>query len=432
MDGRRRLRGAALNGMYPGSSGASWVSPRSRSTFQSRTSGSQTAAEEHDACAVGATRSPLLVSQPSLEPAKPAHGHVMTDPPRSSTWTPRPADAAAIQLYPVGGHLHPQRRPRDLAGGEDPRGLRGYPRALGLQPRDSDALRHLQRVDRGEPHARFHAPRPLVPEAPLLGTLFATDAIKGTMDEEGSAQTQVYGTGLRARTRWSRQLFQDFDFQEYDPEVDFELRGVDEPASCPASTTRDALQIVEGGQGIRERDDGSLLPERPGREGRPGAPGVDDRDGIAAGGQHQGLPFERQSRNRYPRRSVRVLTAVVFTVTSSHSSIENAGPAVLACRPTRFHIVWPHQNSAAQMDRQQVADALPEIGAAIHGYGLVASAKFDPHKRGSWGAPTGRAGRLAERNAPDIPKWRARWPDRSGHRRRKGSWSWTGSRPTRR
>jgi hypothetical protein len=73
-----------------------------------------------------------------------------------------------------------------------------------------------------------------------------------------------------------------------------------------------------------------------------------------------------------------MMTTVLFTVTSRHSSIENGALEYLyiPANPFVYRMAAP-TNASDAIALQEVADELPPIAQAIHGYALIATANFN-------------------------------------------------------
>jgi len=333
-----------------------------------------------------------VVSQPSLDGAPPSHDHVMTAPTTLFyVTTLGQLMPLAIQLYPKTSDTNPIFTPND-----DPNTWL----AVKIHAACADTLVHSIYSHAILMHfvmcnAWTAANRTLPPEHPIhaflkphfWSTLFVTSAVKASMAKKKGAQCEVYGTGLAGQNVMVGRLYESFDFREYNPHVDFARRGVDDAATLPEFFYRDdALKLwqadrayVEEMMGLFYKQDEDVAndfelqawmkemasPKRAGIRGLP----VNDAGQIETRAQLQEL-----------------LTSILFTVTSRHSSIENGALEYLYVPANPFlYRLNPPTEAGVEIGRRKVAKKLPPIKQAIQGYALIATANFNPKKFGLLG-----------------------------------------------
>ena len=333
-----------------------------------------------------------VVSQPSLEAAKPAHGHVMTAPTTlfyvSNLGQLLPI---AIQLYPATSDTNPIFTPND-----DP----GTWLAVKIHAACADTLVHSiyshavlmhfvmcnvwTAANRTLPSTHpIHA----FLEPHFWSTLFVTNAVKSSMDKPNGSQCEVYGTGLEGQDSMVARLYRDFDFSRYIPSVDFAARGVDDPDKLPGFHYRDDalalwdidLHYVERMMGLFYESDEDV------RQDEELQAWVHEM-ASASGAGIRGLPTGESGRIETRTQLFLLLTCVLFTVTSRHSSIENGALEYLYVPANPFlYRLDPPRVAGAKLSLRQVADELPPIDQAIRSYALIATADFDPEEFGQLG-----------------------------------------------
>ncbi len=210
------------------------------------------------------------------------------------------------------------------------------------------------------------------------GTLLITYEVKGTMDNENGAQTEILGTGLAGQNQMVSELFKHFDFRDYDPNCNFRKRGVDDVDALPHFYYRDdALKLweadlgyVKSMLGLFYKSDADVLNDL---ELQAWMAEMASTDGAGI----VGLPVNAQGKIETREALHQIITSVLFTVTSRHSSIENGALnyAYTPANPPLYRLAAP-QEANAKLKLSEVSDRLPPISYAIAGNALLASADF--------------------------------------------------------
>jgi arachidonate 15-lipoxygenase len=329
-----------------------------------------------------------VVSQPSLDGAKPAHDHVMTAP------TTLFYVSNLGQLMPIGIQLYPKTTATNpvFTPNDDPETWL----AVKIHAACADTLVHSIYSHAILMHFVMcnvwtSANRTLSTQHPVhaflkphfWSTLFVTKAVKSSMDSKKGSQILVYGTGLKGQNTMVKSLYREFDFQNYNPHVDFKNRGVDDVEKLPGFLYRDdALELwkadhdyIEEMMGLFYTSDDDVKND------------VELQAWMAdmaseKGAGIRGLPVGDNGKMETREQLHLMLTSILFTVTSRHSSIENGALEYLyvPANPFVYRMDAPTK-STKKTKLREVAKNLPPIKQAIHGYALIATANFDHHKK---------------------------------------------------
>jgi arachidonate 15-lipoxygenase len=337
-----------------------------------------------------------FVSQSELDGAPPAHDHVMTAP----TTLFFVNDLG--QLMPLGIQLYPD------SSADNPIFTPNHAPntwlAAKIHSSCADNLVHAIYSHAILMHFVFSnvwtsANRALPPEHPVYAflkphfwaTLFITDEVKKSMDTATGSQTSVYGTGLAGQNQMVSRLFKDFDFRDYNPNFNFEKRGVDDSSVLPEFYYRDdALQLwaadlkyVESMLGLFYSSDADVQDD------------FELQAWVAEmasenGGSIVGLPVNADGKLGTRDALYQIVTAVLFSVTSRHSSIENGAldygypPA----NPFLYRLAAP-EKSDVNLDLAEVSRLLPPIGQVIEGWALIESANYSHKEKNRLGVYKG-------------------------------------------
>lgn len=333
-----------------------------------------------------------FVSQPELDGAPPAHDHVMTAP------TTLFFVNNLGQLMPLGIQLYPQtaaNNPIFTPIHEPNTWLAAKIHASCADNLVHAIYSHAMLMHFVMSNVWISANRTLPPEHPVnaflephfWATLFITSEVKKSMDTDDGSQTSVYGTGLAGQNQMVTELFKNFDFQNYDPTVDFEKRGVSDATLLPEFYYRDDalqvwaadLQYVESMLGLFYTSDEDV---------------VNDFElqawvtemASTEGGCIKGLPLNSTGNLATRADLYQIVTSVLFSVTSRHSSIENGAlnygypPA----NPFLYRLAAP-TNPDVNLGLAEVSKMLPPVGQVIDGWALIESANFAHKKKNRLG-----------------------------------------------
>ena len=323
------------------------------------------------------------VSQAELNGAPPAHGHVMTAPTTlfcvDDTGQLMPL---GIQLYPVSSPTNPVFTPH-----HDPNTWL----AMKIHASCAENLVHAIYCHAIIMHFVMSnmwtaANRTLPAEHPLYAflkphfwaTLLITYEVKKTMDTEDGDQTEILGTGLAGQNQMVSELFKHFDFRDYDPNYNFSKRGVDDVRALPHFYYRDDalklwaadLSYVTSMLGLFYKSDADVLNDF---ELQAWMAEMASTDGAGI----VGLPVNAEGKIETKEALYQVITSVLFSVTSRHSSIENGALnyAYPPASPVLYRLAAP-QEANAKLKLSEVSDRLPPVSYAIAGCALIASANF--------------------------------------------------------
>jgi len=324
-----------------------------------------------------------VVSQPELDGAPPAHDHVMTAP----TTLFFVNDLG--QLMPLGIQLYPKssdNNPIFTPIHEPNTWLAAKIHASCADNLVHAIYSHAMLMHFVMSNVWTAANRTLPPEHPInaflephfWATLFITHEVKSSMDTDDGSQTSVYGTGLAGQNQMVTELFKDFDFQNYDPTVDFEKRGVNDTSLLPEFYYRDDalsiwaadLKYVESMLGLFYTSDDDVVSD------------FELQAWVAEmasteGGSIKGLPLSSEGKLTTRSDLYQIVTSVLFTVTSRHSSIENGAlnygypPA----NPFLYRLAAP-TNPDVNLELAEVSKMLPPVAQVIDGWALIESANF--------------------------------------------------------
>jgi hypothetical protein len=333
-----------------------------------------------------------VVKQSSLNGAEPAHGHVMTAPTTlfwvDNTGTLLPL---GIQLYPDGSTSTPIFTPND-----------DLDTWLGVKIHAScaDSLVHSVYSHAILMHFIMcnvwtAANRSLAPSHPIhaflkphfWSTLFITRQVKNTMDKPAGQQCEVYGTGYTGQNTMVNRLYQDFDFRSYDPHFDFEQRGVLDGEKLPNFHYRDdAIRLWDADHSyIEKMMDLFYKSDEDVQQDTELASWVSEMTSEEGAGIN-GLPLHEGKNLRTRAQLHQLLTSIVFTVSSRHSSIENEALKFLYVpnNPFIYRLEAP-TSASQQIPLETVATKLPPFSKVVMSNALIAAADFDAEKFGLLG-----------------------------------------------
>jgi len=356
------------------------------------------------------------ISQDSLNGAKAAHGHVMTAP--TTLYLVNDLGQLlplGIQLYPTPSATNPIFTPND-----DPNTWLGVKIHAGC----ADALvyslyNHATLIHFVMSNVWTCANRTLPVEHPIYAflkphfwmTLYATNQIWGSMDEESGAQLKIMGIDIEGQNLMISRLYKDFDFRTYNPSYNFSERGVDDPEKLPNYFYRDDMlklwsvhyDYVKSMMDLFYTSDSDVVNDY---ELQAWMSELAAEDGAAI----KGLPVDGSGNLATRENLYELLTSIILTATSRHSTIvvSAVGYEYIPANPFLYQLAAP-QDSGAVLDLKTVSDSLPPISLAIGGRDLLASAShFLPIKINALGKyPSGFTTGWPAGAEANIEAWQA-------------------------
>ena len=334
-----------------------------------------------------------VIRQDALRGAIPAHGHVMTAP--TSLFFVDNAE----RLMPLGIQMHPN----------DAQGLQPV-----LTPNDDAAAWLGMKIHASCADAMVHAiyshlillhfvmcnvwtaaNRTLPSEHPVhaflkphfWSTLQVTSTVKGTIDKPDGLLCKITGFGYTGQNQMVAKMWERFDFARYEPSVDFEARGIADPEKLPHFYYRDdALALWDADLDyVRSMMDLFYARDEDVRDDFELQRWVAEM-ACAEGGCIRGLPTGADGQLETREQLHRLLTCVLFTVTSRHSSTENGALQFVypPANPFSYRLPVPLK-STDQYSLRTVSDCLPSMRHAMSAKELIQAADFDASKFGGIG-----------------------------------------------
>ncbi|GAB5498789.1 MAG: hypothetical protein PsegKO_11000 [Pseudohongiellaceae bacterium] len=242
-------------------------------------------------------------------------------------------------------------------------------------------------------------------------TLYATNQVKGSMDKDDSAQLEIMGIDITGQNMMVSRMYEKFDFGAYNPAVDLSNRGVDDEEKLPHFLYRDDMlrlwsvdyDYVESMMQLFYSSDSDIVNDY---ELQAWMAELASKDGAGL----VGLPINQDGHIATRQDLYELLTSVLLTVTSRHSSIVVSALhyGYVPANPYIYRLAAP-QDSRVALDLKTVSDCLPPISKAMGGRDLLAAAAhFLPVEMNSLGNyPEGFTDDWPAGAAENIQKWQA-------------------------
>ena len=230
------------------------------------------------------------------------------------------------------------------------------------------------------------ANRSLPPEHPIhaflkphfWSTLVITKNVKGTIDKSNGLLCRITGFGYTGQNEVIPRLFDEFDFSHFVPQTDFERRGVDDRKKLPNFFYRDDslrlweadLSYVRSMMDLFYRSDDDVRGDSELQAWVAEMP-------SPSGGAIRGLPVGSTGGLETREQLHELLAAILFTVTSRHSSTEVGAERYVypPANPFSYRLPAPLR-STDQFSLRAVSDLLPTLEHSILAKVLIQAADF--------------------------------------------------------